>query len=94
MIAFVDAITRETILKLTTRIADLEAAMEVHRAMLKETAHEKAVTEGKSFDPAAFDLHRTEALQLQREKMALGTEPAEPLPGTPVVLDLPEVSQE
>ena len=78
-----DAITREAILSLTKRVADLEAAMEVHRAMLKEATHAQASAAGTSFDDAAFDAHVTEAILAQRETTALG---AEPTPATPPVL--------
>ena len=87
-----DAITRDIILKLTTRVADLEAAAEVDRAMIKELAHELAAAGGKSFDAATFDLQRSEAFQQQREKKAVGAveeKAAEPV--APFVLDLPEV---
>ena len=87
-----DAITRDIILKLTTRVADLEAAAEVDRAMLKELSHELAGTTGKTFDSAVYDLQRTEAFNQQREKMALGgVEQTDEVPVAPFVLDLPEV---
>ncbi len=88
----VDAITRDIISKLTTRVADLEAAMEVDRTMLKELAQEHAAATGKTFDPATFDLHRAEAFNQQREKMAIGAEAETPAPAAAAfVLDLPEV---
>ena len=87
----VDAITRDIILKLTTRVADLEAAVEVNRTMLKDLAQEQAAATGKNFDAATFDLQRTEAINQQREKMAVGVEEKETTPAAPFVLDLPEV---
>ena len=87
----VDAITRDIILKLTTRIADLEAAVEVDRALLKEMAQEHALANGKSFDAATFDLQRAEAFDQQRAKMAVGVEEKEAAPVAPFVLDLPVV---
>ena len=86
-----DAITRDIISKLTTRVADLEAAAEVDRTMLKALAQEMAATTGKSFDAAIFDLQRAEAFNQQREKMALGTEEKAEAPVAPYVLDLPMV---
>ena len=93
MVPRVDTITRDIILKLTTRVANLEAAVEVHHTMMRESAQERAIATNTSFDPAVFELQRAEAINQQREKMALGTEIPETAPGTPVVLDLPEVSQ-
>lgn len=86
-----DAITRDIILKLTTRVADLEAAAEVDRAMLKELAQEQAAVTGKSFDAATFELQRVTAFNQQREKMAVGVEEKAAAPVAPFVLDLPEV---
>ena len=86
-----DAITRDIILKLTTRVADLEAASEVDRAMLKELAQELATTTGKTFDATLFDLQRAEAFNQQREKMAVGVVEKDAVPVAPFVLDLPEV---
>ena len=78
-----DAITREAILHLTKRVADLEAAVEVHRTLLKEAMQGQAVASGTSFNAAAFDTQMTEAILEQREKMALGVEEA---PATSPVL--------
>ena len=89
-----DAITRDIIAKLTTRVADLEAAVEVDRTMLKEVMQEQAAAGGKSFDPAVYELQRAEAFNQQREKMALGVEPEAVAVAAPFVLDLPEVEQE
>ena len=89
-----DAITREIILKLTARVSELEAAVEVHRTMLKEMTHDQAVATGKSFDPAAFDLQVADAAKKQREKMALGTEETATAPAAPIILDLPEIGQD
>ena len=86
-----DAITRDIILKLTTRVADLEAAVEVDRALLKEMAQEHALAAGKSFDAVTFELQRAEAFNQQREKKASGVEEKEATPVTPFVLDLPVV---
>ena len=86
-----DAITRDIILKLTTRVADLEAAAEVDRTMLKQLAQEYALATGKGFDPATFDLQRAEAFSQQREKMAIGAEETAVVREAPFVLDLPEV---
>ena len=86
-----DAITRDIIMKLTHRVADLEAAVEVNRTMLKQLAQEYAVATGKTFDAATFDLQRAEAFSQQREKMALGEEEKIVTPETPFVLELPEV---
>lgn len=86
-----DAITRDIISKLTTRVADLEAAAEVDRTMLKELMQEQAAATGKSFDPATFDLQRTEAFNQQREKKALGVETETTAPAAAFVLDLPEI---
>ena len=86
-----DAITRDIIQKLTTRIADLEAASEVDRIMLKELAQELAATSGKSFDATVFDLQRAVAFTQQREKMAIGVEEKNAEPVAAFVLDLPEV---
>ena len=85
-----DAITREAILTLTKRVADLEAAVEVHRATLKEAMHGQAVASGTSFNAAAFDTQMTEAVLEQREKMALGVEEA---PATPPVLIISDPSE-
>ncbi len=89
-----DTITREIILTLTKRVSDLEAAVEVHRTMLKDITQEHAVAAGKSFDPAAFDLQTADAVVHQREKMAMGVEEKVPTPAAPIVLDLPEVAQD
>ena len=87
-----DALTRDIISKLTTRIADLEAAAEVDRAMFKELVQEQAVATGKTFDAATFDLQRATAFNQQREKMALGTEEiGATAAAAPFVLDLPVV---
>lgn len=86
-----DAITRDIIAKLTTRVADLEAAAEVDRTMLKELMQEQAAATGKSFDPGVYDLRRAEAFSQQREKMALGVEAVSVVAAAPFVLDLPEV---
>ena len=91
MLGPVDAITRDIILKLTTRVADLEAAAEVDRAMLKTLVQEQAVATGKSFDAVTFDLQRAEAFNQQREKMAVSPEEKTTAPATAFVLDLPEV---
>ena len=87
----VDAITRDIILKLTTRVADLEAAAEVDRTMLKQLTQEYALATGKSFDATIFDLQRAEAFSQQREKMAVGVETQAAVPEAPFVLDLPEI---
>ena len=87
----VDAITRDIISKLTTRIADLEAAVEVNRTMLRDLAQEHAVAAGKTFDATTFELQRAEAINQQREKMASGIDEKESVAATPFVLDLPEV---
>ena len=79
----VDAITREAILTLTKRVADLEAAVEVHRTLLKEAMHGQASAAGTSFNAAAFDTQMTEAVLEQREKMAMGVEE---VPSAPPVL--------
>ena len=87
-----DAITREAILTLTKRVADLEAAVEVHRTMLKETMHGQAVASGTSFNAAAFDTQMTEAVLEQREKMALGVEEAPAAPPILVIEDPAETT--
>ena len=79
-----DAITREVILRLTTRVADLEAALEVHRALLKEIMQAQAIVRNTTFIPAAFDLRVAEATVHQRERMAEGV--ATP---APVYLEVP-----
>lgn len=86
-----DAITRDNIMKLTHRVADLEAAVEVNRTMLKQMAQEYALATGKTFDATTFDLQQTEAFSQQREKMAAGEEEKTVTPATPFVLELPEV---
>ncbi len=86
-----DAITRDIILKLTHRVADLEAAVEVNRTMLKQLAQEYATATGKTFDPTTFDLQQAEAFSQQREKMAAGAEEKVAAPEVPFVLELPEV---
>ncbi len=88
-----DAITRDIIVKLTTRVADLEAAVEVNRTMLKEMAQTQAMTTGKTFDPLVFDLQHSEAVAQQREKMTLPVEAATTEPVAPFVLTLPEVGE-
>ncbi len=85
----VDAITREIILKLTSRVSDLEAALEVHRGLLKEIMQTQALAAGTTFIPAAFDLRTAEAVVLQREKMAMGITQPEPAVGAPVYLEVP-----
>ena len=82
-----DAITREAILTLTKRVADLEAAVEVHRTMLKEAMHGQAIATGTSFNATAFDTQMTEAVLEQREKMAMGIEEAPATPPVLVILD-------
>ena len=84
-----DAITREAILKLTARVADLEAALEVHRTMFKEIMQAQAILRGTTFIPAAFDLQVAEAVVAQREKMAEGVVPAAPTVGAPIYLEVP-----
>ncbi len=86
-----DAITRDIILKLTHRVADLEAAVEVNHAMLKQLTQEYALATGKTFDTTTFDLQRAEAFSQQREKMAAGIEEKVAAPEVPFVLELPEV---
>ncbi len=88
-----DAITRDIILKLTTRVADLEAAVEVNRTMLKDLAQEHASATGKTFDAVTFELQRAEAINQQREKMAAPVEVKETDTAAPFVLALPEVEQ-
>ena len=84
-----DAITREAILKLTTRVADLEAALEVHRTLLKEIMQAQAMLRNTTFIPAAFDLRVAEAVTQQREKMAEGVTQPAPAVGAPVYLEVP-----
>ena len=84
-----DAITREAILKLTTRVADLEAALEVHRTLLKEIMQAQAILRNTTFVPAAFDLRVAEASVHQRERMAEGVAIPAPAVGAPVYLEVP-----
>ena len=84
-----DAITRESILKLTTRVADLEAALEVHRTLLKEIMQAQAILRNTTFVPAAFDLRVAEATVQQRERMAEGVATPAPAVGAPVYLEIP-----
>ena len=88
----VDAITREAILTLTKRVADLEAAVEVHRTMLKEAMHGQATATGTSFNAAAFDTQMTEAVLEQREKMAMGIEEAPSAPPVLIISDPAETT--
>ena len=78
-----DAITREIILKLTARVSDLEAGLEVHRALLKEIMQAQAVARNTAFIPAAFDLRVAEETMAQREKKAAGVEQPAPAVGAP-----------
>ena len=84
-----DAITRDIILKLTARVSDLEAGLEVHRNLLKEIMQAQALLRGTTFVPAAFDLRITEETLAQREKKAAGVEPPAPTVGAPVYLEVP-----
>lgn len=84
-----DAITRDIILKLTSRVSDLEAAVEVHRSLLKEVMQTQSVAAGTTFIPAAFDLRVTEATLQQREKMASGVEQPAVTVGAPIYLEIP-----
>ena len=87
-----DAITREAILTLTKRVADLEAAVEVHRTLLKEAMHGQATAAGMSFNAAAFDTQITEAVLEQREKMALEVEEAPSAPPVLIIADPAETT--
>ncbi len=84
-----DTITREIILKLTARVSDLEAALEVHRSLLKEVMQAQALSRNMTFIPAAWDLRVAEAVVAQREKMAMGIVQPEPAVGAPVYLEVP-----
>ena len=84
-----DAITREAILKLTARVADLEASLEVHRTLIKEMMQAQATLRGTTFVPAAFDLRVAEAVVQQRERMAEGVATPAPAVGAPVYLEVP-----
>ncbi len=84
-----DAITRDIILKLTARVSDLEAGLEVHRSLLKEIMQSQALLRGTTFIPAAFDLRVTEETLAQREKKAAGVETPAPSVGAPVYLEVP-----
>ena len=84
-----DAITREAILKLTTRVADLEAALEVHRGLIKEIMQAQALLRNTTFIPATFDLRVTEAVAQQRERTAEGVVQPAPTVGAPVYLEIP-----
>ena len=85
----VDTITREIILKLTARVSDLEAGLEVHRALLKEIMQAQAVARNNTFVPAAFDLRIAEETVAQREKKASGVEQPAPTVGAPIYLEVP-----
>ena len=84
-----DVITREAILKLTARVSDLEAGLEVHRTLLKEILQAQALLRNTTFIPAAFDLRVAEATVEQREKMASGVVQPPPAVGAPVYLEIP-----
>ncbi len=84
-----DAITREIILKLTARVSELEAGLEVHRNLLKEILHAQALLRNTTFIPAAFDLRIAEETMAQREKKASGVEAPAVAVGAPVYLEVP-----
>ena len=84
-----DAITRDIILKLTTRVSDLEAGLEVHRNLLREIMQAQAALRGNTFIPAAFDLRVAEEATAVRERKASGVEAPAPMVGAPVYLEVP-----
>ncbi len=84
-----DTITREIILKLTARVSELEAGLEVHRTLLKEIMQAQALLRNTAFIPAAFDLRVAEETVMQREKKASGVESPAPAVGAPIYLEVP-----
>ena len=76
-------------MKLTSRVSELEASVEVHRMLLKEMMQAQATLRGTTFIPAAFDLRVAEATVQQRERIAMGITPTEPAVGAPVYLEVP-----
>ena len=84
-----DAITREIILKLTARVSDLEAGLEVHKNLLREIMQSQALLRNTAFMPAAFDLRIVEDTMAAREKKASGVETPAPAVGAPIYLEVP-----
>ena len=84
-----DSITREIILKLTARVSDLEAGLEVHKNLLREIMQAQALLRNTSFIPAAFDLRIVEETTAVREKKASGVETPALTVGAPIYLEVP-----